>query len=99
MLINEFPIPLYTTGEKIVFRTLGFTLSTLGSVPSNAFKVPKTTVNTFDGTDPKVDRIKPKVRNTRIFLPCVLSLGKLAVVHCSVLCGGYPIEVLSLRVL
>ena len=51
-------------GKKIVFRTLGFTLSTLGSVPSNVFKVPKTTVNTFDGTDPKVDRIKPKVRNT-----------------------------------
>ena len=57
------------TGKKIVFRTLGFTLSTLGSVPSNVFKVPKTTVNTFDGTDPKVDRIKPKVRNT-IFFSC-----------------------------
>ena len=56
------------TGKKIVFRTLGFTLSTLGSVPSKVFKVPKTTVNTFDGTDPKVDRIKPKVRNT-IFFP------------------------------
>ena len=53
-----------------MFRTLGFTLSTLGSVPSNVFKVPKTTVNTFDGTDPKVDRLKPKVRNT-IFFPCV----------------------------
>ena len=51
-----------------MFRTLGFTLSTLGSVPSNVFKVPKTTVNTFDGTDPKVDRIKPKVRNTFFFL-------------------------------
>ena len=50
-------------GNKIVFRTLGFTLSTLGSVPSNVFKVPKTTVNTFDGTDPKVDRIKPKVEH------------------------------------
>ena len=57
----------YTQGEKIVFRTLGFTLSTLGSVPSNVFKVPKTTVNTFDGTDPKVDKIKPKVRNTIFF--------------------------------
>ena len=54
--------------KKIMFQTLGFTLSTLGSVPSNVFKVPKTTVNTFDGTDPKVDRIKPKVRNT-IFFP------------------------------
>ena len=59
------------TGDNIVFRTLGFTLSTLGSVPSNIFKVPKTTVNTFDGTDPKVDRIKPKVRNT-IFFPVLL---------------------------
>ena len=56
------------TGKKIVFRTLGFNLSTLGSVTSNVFKVPKTAVNTFDGTDPKVDRIKPKVRNT-IFFP------------------------------
>ena len=53
-----------------MFRTLGFILSTLGSVPSNVFKVPKTTVNTFDGTDPKVDRIKPKVRNT-IFPPAL----------------------------
>ena len=26
------------------------------------------TLNTFDGTDPKVDRLKPKVRNT-IFFP------------------------------
>ena len=51
-----------------MFRTLGFTLSTLGSVPSNVFKVPKTTVNTFDGTDPKV------VRNT-IFFPVVGSPG------------------------
>ena len=51
-----------------MFRTLGFTLLTLGSVPSNVFKAPKSTVNTFDGTDPKVDRIKPKVRNT-IFFP------------------------------
>ena len=56
-----------------MFRTLGFTLSTLGSVPSNVFKVPKTTVNIFDGTDPKVDRIKPKVRNA-IFFPCVCGL-------------------------
>ena len=31
--------------------------------------MPKSTVNTFDGTDPKVDRIKPKVRNT-IFFSC-----------------------------
>ena len=51
-----------------MFCTLGLTLSTLGSVPSNVYKVPKTTVNTFDGTDPKVDRIKPKVRNM-IFSP------------------------------
>ena len=34
----------------------------------HVFKVPKTTVNTFDGTDAKVDRVKPKVRNT-IFFP------------------------------
>ena len=39
-----------------MFRTLGFTLSTLGSVTSKVFKVPKSTVNTFDGTDPMVDR-------------------------------------------
>ena len=32
-------------------------------------QMPKSTVNTFDGTDPKADRIKPKVRNT-IFSPC-----------------------------
>ena len=56
-----------TTGKKIVFRTLGFILSTLGSVTSN---VVLGTLNTFDGTDPKVDRVKPKVRNT-IFFPCV----------------------------
>ena len=56
------------TREKIVFRTLGFTLSTLGSVPSNVFKVPKTTVNTFDGTESQGR--KPKVRNT-IFFSCV----------------------------
>ena len=53
---------------------LGCTLSTLGSVPSNVFKVHKTAVNTFDRTDPKVDRVKPKVRSgTRFFFPCVLS--------------------------
>ena len=28
------------------------------------------TLNTFDGTDPKVDRLKPKVQNT-IFFPVV----------------------------
>ena len=55
------------TGKKIVFRTLGFILSTLGSVPSNVFTVVLGTLNTFDGTDPKVDRLKPKVRNTIIF--------------------------------
>ena len=37
------------------------------SVPSNVFKVPKSAVNTFDGTDPKVHRIKPKVWNTIFF--------------------------------
>ena len=57
------------TGKKIVFRTFGFILSTLGSVPSNVFTVVLGTLNTFDGKDPKVDRIKPKVRNT-IFFPC-----------------------------
>ena len=51
-----------------MFRTLGFILSTLGSVPSNVFTVVLGTLNTFDGTDPKVDRLKPKVRNT-IFFP------------------------------
>ena len=42
------------TGRKIVFRTLGFILSTLGSVPSNVFTVVLGTLNTFDGTDPTV---------------------------------------------
>ena len=56
------------TGKKIVFRTLGFNLSTLGSVPSNVFTVVLGPLNTFDGTDPKVDRLKPKVRNTIFFL-------------------------------
>ena len=59
------------TGKKIVFRTLGFILSTLGSVPSNVFTVVLGTLNTFDGTDPKVDRVKPKVRNT-IFFPVIV---------------------------
>ena len=54
-----------------MFRTLGFKLSTLGSVPSNVFTVVLGTLNTFDGTDPKVDRVKPKVRNT-IFFPVIL---------------------------
>ena len=58
----------YHRGKKIVLRTLGFILSTLGSVPSNVFTVVLGTLNTFDGTDPKVDRVKPKVRNT-IFSP------------------------------
>ena len=49
-----------------MFQTLGFTLSTLGSVTSNVFKVPKS--NIFDGTDPKADRIKPKSR-TRFLFP------------------------------
>ena len=51
-----------------MFRTLGFILTTLGSVPSNVFTVGLGTLNTFDGTDPKVDRVKPKARNT-IFFP------------------------------
>ena len=63
-------VTLLPTQEKIiVFRTLGFILSTLGSVPSNVFTVVLGTLNTFDGTDPKVDRVKPKVRNS-IFSPC-----------------------------
>ena len=52
-----------------MFRTLGFILSTLGSVPSNVFTVVLGTLNTFDGTDPKVDRVKPKVRSA-IFPQC-----------------------------
>ena len=54
----------------------------MGSVPSNVFTVVLGTLNTFDGTDPKVDRVKPsliysiatKVRNT-IFFPCDMGLG------------------------
>ena len=49
-----------------MFRTLDLILSTLGSVPSNVFTVD---LGTFDGTDPKVDSVKPKVQNT-IFFPC-----------------------------
>ena len=43
-----------------MFRTLGFIL---GSVSSNVFTVDLGTLNTctFDGTDPKVDSVKPKV--------------------------------------
>ena len=52
-----------------MFRALGFTLSTLRSVTSNVFKVPKSTVDTFDGTDHKADRINPKVRNMIFFPP------------------------------
>ena len=48
-----------------MFRTLGFILSTLGSVP---FTFDLGTLNTFHGTDPKVDRVKLKVRNM-IFSP------------------------------
>ena len=58
-----------------MFRTLGFILSTLGSVPSNVFTVVLGTLNTFDGTDPKVDRVKPKVRNTIFFPVAVTYLG------------------------
>ena len=54
------------TRKKIVFRTLGFILSTLGSVPSNVLG----TLNTFDETDPKMDSIKPKVRNAIFFSLC-----------------------------
>ena len=50
-----------------MFRNLGFFLSTLGSVASNVFTVVLGTLNTFDGTDPKVDRVKPRVRNTIFF--------------------------------
>ena len=48
---------------------MDFILSTLKSVPSNVFTVDLGTLNTFDGTDPKVDSVKPKVRN----IPCVRS--------------------------
>ena len=51
-----------------MFRTLRFILSTLGSVPSNVFTFDIGTLNTFHGTDPKVDRVKLKVRNM-IFSP------------------------------
>ena len=53
-----------------MFRALGFILSTLGSVPSNVFTVDLGTLNTFDGTDPKVDSVKPKARNTIFFSLC-----------------------------
>ena len=62
-----------------MFRTLGFILSTLGSVPSNVFTVVLGTLNTFDGTDPKVDRVKPKVRNTifsPVFVCTILNIRK-----------------------
>ena len=48
-------------------RVLDLGISTVGSVPSNIFTVVVGTLNTFDGTDPKVDRVKPKVQNTIIF--------------------------------
>ena len=46
-----------------MFRTLGFNLSTLGSVPSNVFIVFLGTFNAFDGTDPKVDIVKLNPRS------------------------------------
>ena len=52
-----------------MFWTLGFILSTFGSVPSNVFTVVLGTLNTFDGTDPKVDRVKE-----HDFFPCVSDL-------------------------
>ena len=36
------------------------------SVPSNVFTVDLGTLNTFDGTDPKVDSVKPEHN----FFPC-----------------------------
>ena len=47
---------------------LGFYPINLGICSIKCFTVVLGTLNTFDGTDPKVDRLKPKVRNT-IFFP------------------------------
>ena len=56
-------------GEKIVFQLdLGFYPTDLGICSIKCFTVDLGTLATFDGTDPKVGRVKPKVRNT-IFSP------------------------------
>ena len=45
--------------------TLGFILLGLGSVPSNVFSID---LDTLDGTDPKVDRVKPKVLFSPVYI-------------------------------
>ena len=40
-------------------------------LPSNVFTVVLGTLNMLDGTDPKMDKVKPKVRNT-IFPPVLM---------------------------
>ena len=60
-----------------MFRTLCFILSTLGSVPSNVFTVDLGTLNTFDGTDHKVDSVKTLGPEHDFFFPvnsCTLAL-------------------------
>ena len=52
-----------STGEKNRVPDLGFHLIDLGICSVKYFTVDLGTLNTFDGTDPKVDSVKPKVRN------------------------------------
>ena len=80
--LGFYPVDLGICSIKRIH--LGFTLLTLGSVPSNVRLMeqsPRSTkVNTFDGTDHKVDRVKPKVWN-RIFFPCASQFTNN--VHCT----------------
>ena len=58
-----------------MFQTLGFIPPTLGSVPSNLFTVTLVILNTFDGTDLKVDRVvNPRCSSEHDFFPLCSTL-------------------------
>ena len=65
---------VYHRGKNRV-PDLGFIISTLGSIPSNVFIVDLGTLDTctFDGTDPKVDRIKHKFQDSIYSLVYILA--------------------------
>ena len=54
----------YITGEKNRVPDHGFYPTDFGICSIKCFTIHLGTLTTFDGTDPKVDRVKPKVRNT-----------------------------------
>ena len=63
----------------------------MGSVPSNVFTVVLGTLNTFDGTDSKVDRVKPKVRNT--IFPLCSTYAFCGVIMCNYHPGVHVVEI------